>query len=78
MTPTRGTFYIAFDANGEALGVVMARHPYAARFEAGQRWGRETVIEWDKASDRLKADAFALTSCLPREYAAVPEWEDAG
>ncbi len=68
MTPTRGTFYIAFDANGEALGVVMARHPYLARNEAYSRWFRDTVIEWDNASDRLKADALALTSCLPREY----------
>ncbi len=76
--PTRGTFYICYDQNGEAVGVVMARHPATAALEAYSRWQRATVIEWDNASDRLKADALALTSCLPREYAAVPEWEDAG
>lgn len=68
-----GVFYIAFDANGDAIGALTASSDWDARHEALSRWGRDSVIEWRKASDRLRGEALALTNCLPREYMEISQ-----
>lgn len=63
-----GIFYIAFDANGEAVGCLTSRSLYDARHEALNRFGRDSVLEWRKSSPRLQSQALALTNCLPRDF----------